>query len=133
MFLSALTERETMTNPTHEVPKMSDPRVHPDPIKNGSTGRTSPDSCYFRVSGSKPGSAYGVTINYLTGHWCECRGNLSKRGAFSRRGERQSTSIAAHWCRHVKAVLANPVLIEDSMTDRLEQIKAAADDILPNA
>ena len=100
-------------------------RVFIDEIKNGKEGATSPESSYFRSSSdSNPGAAYDVTVNYVTGHWCTCRGNLSKKGSFSRRGEKQSVLNAAHWCKHVKAVLSDSQLLDDGIENRAEQTKS---------
>jgi len=98
-------------------------KVFVDEIKNGARGRTMPESSYFRAAGSKPGVAYGVTINFLSGHWCDCRGHLSKMGAHKRRGEKQNVENREHWCKHVHAVLANPVLLADGIKNRRLTLK----------
>lgn len=55
------------------------------------------NSQYFEVKGSgkKP---YTVTINYDTGHFCTCRGMISKKGTYGEdAGRTQGTS-----CKHIK-------------------------------
>lgn len=55
------------------------------------------NSEYFDVAGSGSRS-YKVTINYDTGHFCTCRGMLSKKSTFGEdAGRTQGTS-----CKHVK-------------------------------
>jgi hypothetical protein len=58
------------------------------------------NSLYFQVKGSgkKP---YTITINYDTGHWCTCRGMISKKGTYGEdAGRTQGTS-----CKHVKDII----------------------------
>ncbi len=90
-------------------------------IKNASVGSTSTASSYFIAAGSKPGAAYDVTINTETGHFCTCRGHLSKMGAAKRRGFKPEVTTAGHWCKHVKGVLANAALLNVGRVDRKAQ------------
>lgn len=58
------------------------------------------NSEYFDVSGSGTRS-YTVTINYDTGHFCTCRGMISKKGTYGEdAGRTQGTS-----CKHVKDII----------------------------
>ena len=100
-------------------------------FKNGSLGRTSPDSSYYFVASGSSSAMHEVTINSATGHWCSCRGNGSKLGAHRRRGTKQNPAIFTHWCKHVVEVLRNQVLLAEGVADRHEQIKALAADELP--
>jgi hypothetical protein len=55
---------------------------------------------YFDVSGS--GSrAYTVTINYDTGHFCTCRGMLSKKSTYGEDAGRTTGTS----CKHVKDII----------------------------
>ena len=58
------------------------------------------NSDHFEVKGSgkKP---YTVTINYDTGHWCTCRGMISKKGTWGEgAGKTKGTS-----CKHVGIII----------------------------
>ncbi len=58
------------------------------------------NSEYFDVAGSGSRS-YKVTVNYDTGHFCTCRGMLSKKSTFGEdAGRTQGTS-----CKHVKDII----------------------------
>lgn len=58
------------------------------------------NSQYFNVRGSGTKS-YTVTINYDTGHFCSCRGMISKKGTYGEdAGRTQGTS-----CKHVKDII----------------------------
>ena len=57
-------------------------------------------SNYFDVKGrgKKP---YTVTINYDTGHWCTCRGMISKKKTYGDdSGRTQGTC-----CKHIKTII----------------------------
>ncbi len=57
-------------------------------------------SKYFEVQGSgkKP---YKVTINYNTGHFCSCRGMISKKGSWGEdAGKTKGTS-----CKHIGIII----------------------------
>ena len=58
------------------------------------------NSQYFEVKGSgkKP---YTVTINYDTGHWCTCRGMISKKSTWQEgAGRTNGTS-----CKHIQTII----------------------------
>ena len=58
------------------------------------------NSDYHEVQGSgkKP---YRVTINYEQGHWCTCRGMISKKSSWAEdAGKTQGTS-----CKHIKDII----------------------------
>ena len=93
-------------------------RVFLDEIKNTTRGATSPFSSYYRAAGSKPGVAYEVTVNFDTGHWCDCRGNLSMKASFRKRWEKRDAHTAAHWCKHIKAVMTNPAILDAGTENR---------------
>lgn len=60
----------------------------------------SADSDHFEVTGrgKKP---YTVTINYTTGHWCTCRGMISKKTTYGEdSGRTQGTC-----CKHIKNII----------------------------
>ena len=91
-----------------------------DTVKNHDRAETTRESVYYTAAGSKPGTAYGVTINAVTGHWCTCKGNLSKRSAAVRRGFKRDPGTREHWCKHVVAILANPKVLLDGIINRKE-------------
>lgn len=72
-----------------------------DRMKNESRGRrgTAKESLYFGVLGSG-GNNYGVTLNYDSGHFCECKGMISKIRKFGAVGT-LDTRNSNHWCKHV--------------------------------
>ena len=84
--------------------------VQVDRYKNESTGRsgsrrergTAKESLYFGVEGSG-GNTYGTTLNYSTGHWCECRGMKSKVRKFGAVGTLNPKN-PQHWCKHINEV-----------------------------
>ncbi len=92
-------------------------------FKNGTVGRTSPDSSYYFVASGSSSRTYEVTINSTTGHWCNCRGNTSKLGASRRRGINRNPALHSSWCKHVQEVLRNQDLIAASVANRHEAIK----------
>lgn len=58
------------------------------------------NSQHFNVwgSGKKP---YTVTINYKQGHWCSCRGMISKKSTYGDdAGRTQGTC-----CKHIKQII----------------------------
>lgn len=56
---------------------------------------------YHDVVGSNGTITYRVTINYDTGHWCECRGMIGKKSKFAEdAGKTQGTS-----CTHIKKII----------------------------
>lgn len=58
------------------------------------------NSEYFDVAGSGSRS-YTVTVNYDTGHFCTCRGMISKKATYREdAGRTQGTS-----CKHVKDII----------------------------
>jgi hypothetical protein len=87
-----------------------------DRIKNQSPGKrgTGKESIYFNAGSDSSSSTYDVTLNYDTGHFCSCRGMLSKirkHGAVGSLNARQPLSISGppmHWCKHIKAVRSAP-------------------------
>lgn len=72
-----------------------------DRIKNESRGKrgTAKESLYFGVLGSR-GNSYGVTLNYDTGHFCECKGMISKVRKYGAVGT-LDTRNPQHWCKHI--------------------------------
>ena len=80
--------------------------VQVDRYKNQSpTGKkraTAKESLYFSVDGSK-GNSYENTLNYDTGHWCQCRGMWSKVRKFGAVGT-LDTRNPQHWCKHINEV-----------------------------
>lgn len=102
-------------------------------FKNGSLGRTSPDSSYYFVASGSSSRMYDVTINSTTGHWCNCRGNGSKLGASRRRNVTRNPALHSAWCKHVQEVLKNQVLLAEGVANRHEQVKesdeVAADEL----
>jgi hypothetical protein len=102
-------------------------------FKNGSLGGTSPDSSYYFVASGSSSRTYEVTINSTTGHWCSCKGNVSKLGAAERRHVTRNPALHSAWCKHVQEVLKNQVLLADGVANRAEQIKetneVAADEL----
>lgn len=87
-----------------------------DRIKNQSPGKrgTGKESIYFNAGSDSSSSTHDVTLNYDTGHFCSCRGMLSKirkHGAVGTLNARQPLSVsgpAMHWCKHIKAVRSAP-------------------------
>jgi hypothetical protein len=87
-----------------------------DRIKNQSPGKrgTGKESLYFNAGSDSSSSTHDVTLNYDTGHFCSCRGMLSKirkHGAVGTLNVRQPLSVsgpAMHWCKHIKAVRSAP-------------------------
>lgn len=73
-----------------------------DRMKNEARGRrgTAKESLYFGVLSSTTDKNYGVTLNYDTGHWCECRGMTSKVRKFGAVGTLDGRN-SNHWCKHV--------------------------------
>jgi hypothetical protein len=60
--------------------------------------RANSDHFEVKGSGKKP---YTVTINYDTGHWCTCRGMISKKKLWGDgTGRTKGTS-----CKHVKIII----------------------------
>ncbi len=62
--------------------------------------RKDSNSQYFEIQGNakKP---YTITINYVKGHWCTCRGMISMKGSYEEdAGRTQGTS-----CKHVKEII----------------------------
>jgi hypothetical protein len=83
-----------------------------DTIKNQSSGKrgTAKDSLYFNVGSDSSSATHDVTLNYGTGHFCTCRGMISKIrkfGAVSTLNTHQSLSLpptSRHFCKHIHAV-----------------------------
>ncbi len=92
-------------------------------FKNGTHGRTSVDSSYYFVASGSSSRTYEVTINSTSGHWCNCRGNVSKLGASRRRNISRNPALHSAWCRHVQEVLKNQVLLADGVANRNAQLK----------
>lgn len=63
---------------------------------------TAKESLYFSVDGSK-GNSYEATLNYDTGHFCSCRGMISKIRKFGAVPE-LDTRNPQHWCKHIGEV-----------------------------
>lgn len=58
------------------------------------------NSTQYKVKGT-PINPYTVTINYDTGHWCTCRGMLSKKKTYEEdAGRTQGTC-----CKHIKSII----------------------------
>ncbi len=80
--------------------------VQVDRFKNetpkGKKRATAKESLYFSVDGSK-GDSYEDTLNYDTGHWCTCRGMISKVRKFGAVGG-LDTRNPQHWCEHINEV-----------------------------
>ena len=91
-----------------------------DTVKNHDRAETTRESVYYHAAGSKAGVTYGVTINAVTGHWCTCKGNISKRSVAIRRGFKRDPATREHWCKHVIAVLGNPKVLLDGIVHRKE-------------
>jgi hypothetical protein len=85
--------------------------IQVDNGSNQSTGSkgTSKDSLYFRAEASGSGD-YQVTLNYGTGHWCTCRGMVSKVRKFGGIGGHNPNQnlrlqqTERHHCKHIHAV-----------------------------
>lgn len=83
---------------------------------NNSPGKkgTGKESIYFNVDSDSSSGTYNVTLNYDTGHFCSCRGMLSKIrkfGAVPTLDARQALRLpktSQHWCKHVHAVRSAP-------------------------
>ncbi len=55
---------------------------------------------FYEVQGSGKKS-YKVTINYASGHWCKCRGMISKKGTYNEdAGKTSGTS-----CKHINKII----------------------------
>jgi hypothetical protein len=80
--------------------------VQVDRFKNeralGKKRTTAKESLYFGVDGSG-GNVYEATLNYDTGHFCQCRGMLSKIRKFGAVSVLDPRN-AQHWCKHVNQV-----------------------------
>ncbi len=80
--------------------------VQVDRFKNetptGKKRATAKESLYFSVDGSG-GNSYEDTLNYDTGHWCTCRGMISKVRKFGAVGG-LDTRNPQHWCKHIAEV-----------------------------
>ena len=80
--------------------------VQVDRLKNespvGKKRATAKESLYFGVDGSG-GNIYEATLNYDTGHFCSCRGMLSKIRKFGAVSV-LDTRNPQHWCKHVNQV-----------------------------
>lgn len=103
-------------------------------FKNGTLGRTSPDSSYYFAPSSSSNRMYDVTINMTTGHGCNCKDAISKKNAHRRLGMRQRPGAYGHWCKHVQTVLKDQLLLADGVANRNAQIKGLnenAADTLP--
>ncbi len=103
-------------------------------FKNGTLGRSSPDSSYYFVASGSSSRTYDVTINSTTGHWCSCKGNISKRNSARIQSIRRNPAMHSHWCKHVVEVLKDQVLLADGVANRNEAIKElneSAADTLP--
>ncbi len=58
------------------------------------------NSQYFDVRGNAK-EPYKVTINYGQGHWCTCKGMVSKKGSWGEdAGKTQGTS-----CKHIRKII----------------------------
>ncbi len=80
--------------------------VQVDRMKNqspkGKKRETAKESLYFAVDASGGGS-YEATLNYSSGHFCSCRGMISKIRKF---GPVPTLGVRnpQHWCKHVNEV-----------------------------
>ena len=80
-----------------------------DNRKNAGSAGTK-DSTYFAAGSDSSSSTYGVTLNYGTGHWCDCRGMIAKKKKFGSVADPyQNVSItqtSRHYCKHITSVRA---------------------------
>jgi hypothetical protein len=100
-------------------------RVQVDSIRNGHRGRTSLDSLYFTAATMGRGSVkpYQVTLNYspaANGHWCTCKGMISKRRKY---GSESDPNVKQHWCKHIQAVMEDELMQVAGVLDRAEQMQ----------
>jgi hypothetical protein len=58
------------------------------------------NSDHFIVQGSGT-KEYRVTVNYDTGHWCECRGMISMKSKY----QEDAGRTAGTSCKHVKGII----------------------------
>ena len=92
--------------------------------RSAKLGRTSPLSSYFTAASESSPSVYEVTINFDTGHFCTCRGHLSKVGANKRKGLKMTGDGTANpflHCKHVRTIMQNHDVLEAGMDARAER------------
>jgi hypothetical protein len=81
--------------------------VQVDRYKNESpTGKkraTAKESLYFSVDSGSSNTSYEATLNYDTGHFCNCRGMISKIRKFGAVPTLDKRN-PQHWCKHVNEV-----------------------------
>ena len=71
-------------------------------LPKGKKRATAKESLYFAVDGSG-GNSYEATLNYDTGHFCSCRGMISKIRKFGAVGTLDPRN-PQHFCKHVNEI-----------------------------